>query len=243
MRDPDVRDPDVAPTVFTPDALASRERARRFETGLSRAGLGLMPRLGRRASDVLLARLLRLLADRHPRAFEALREMADARVLIEPVDAPVALLMRVGPDLSLHAVPRGANGVGGGAVGGLGEAGVADAVVRGPYARLLDLLEGRIDGDALFFRRELTISGDTALILALRNTLDGEEEMDLVADAASIAGPLARVLPVLRRNAGPVLDRIEAARRLLPPPLRRGIERVEARLAGVLPGNSPETGA
>jgi predicted lipid carrier protein YhbT len=214
-----MRDPDVAQTV-------SDERARRFETGLSRAGLGLVPRLGRRASDALLARLLRLLAERHPRAFEALREMADARVLIEPVDAPVALLMRVGPELSLHALPRGADGV--------GEA--ADAVVRGPYARLLDLLEGRIDGDALFFRRELSISGDTALILALRNTLDGEEEMDLVADAASIAGPLARALPVLRRNAGPVLDRIEAARRLLPPPLRRGIERVEARLTGVLPG-------
>lgn len=218
-----MRDPDVAPNV-------SDERARRFETGLSRAGLGLVPKLGRRTSDALLARLLGLLAERHPRAFDALREMPDARVLIEPVDAPVALLMRVGHDLSLHALPRGADGV--------GEAtdAMADAVIRGPYARLLDLLEGRIDGDALFFRRELSISGDTALILALRNTLDGEEEMDLVADAASIAGPLARALPVLRRNAGPVLDRIEAARRLLPPPLRRGIERVEARLTGVLPG-------
>ncbi|CAO3428880.1 ubiquinone anaerobic biosynthesis accessory factor UbiT [Azospirillum endophyticum] len=224
-----MRDPDVAP-----NAVAG-ERARRFETGLSRAGLGLVPKLGRRAGDALLARLLRLLADRHPRAFAALREMADARVLIEPVDAPVALLMRVGPALSLHALPRGA--------GGVGDAGAADAVVRGPYARLLDLLEGRIDGDALFFRRELTISGDTALILALRNTLDGEEEMDLVADAASIAGPLARALPVLRRNAGPVLDRIEAARRLLPPPLRRGIERVEARITGTLPGTPPDTRA
>lgn len=218
-----MRDPDVAPNV-------SDERARRFETGLSRAGLGLVPKLGRRTSDALLARLLGLLAERHPRAFDALREMPDARVLIEPVDAPVALLMRLGHDLSLHALARGADGVGEAADA------VADAVIRGPYARLLDLLEGRIDGDALFFRRELSISGDTALILALRNTLDGEEEMDLVADAASIAGPLARALPVLRRNAGPVLDRIEAARRLLPPPLRRGIERVEARLTGVLPG-------
>ncbi|WP_255542362.1 hypothetical protein [Azospirillum sp. INR13] len=106
---------------------------------------------------------------------------------------------------------------------------------------------GRIDGDALFFRRELTISGDTALILALRNTLDGEDEMDLMADAASIAGPLARALPVLRRNAGPVLDRVEAARRLLPPPLRRGIERIgariEARLTGTVPGTNPGAGA
>lgn len=239
-----MRDPDAAQTVSVCNSPAG-ERARRFETGLSRAGLGLVPRLGRRASDALLARLLRLLADRHPRAFEALREMPDARVLIEPVDAPVALLMRVGPEMSLHALPRGADGVG----EALGKAG-ADAVVRGPYDKLLDLLEGRIDGDALFFRRELSISGDTALILALRNTLDGEDEMDLVADAASIAGPLARALPVLRRNAGPVLDRIDAARRLLPPPLRRGIERLEARLGGTagtppggLPGKLPGMGA
>lgn len=224
MREP-MREPAVAPTAIDDD------RARRFEASLSRAGLGLVPRLGERVSDALLARLLRVLAERHPRAFEALREMQDARVLIEPVDAPVALMMRVGPELSLHALPRGAVGTG---------AASADAVIRGPYARLLDLLEGRIDGDALFFRRELTISGDTALILALRNTLDGEDEMDLMADAASIAGPLARALPVLRRNAGPVLDRVEAARRLLPSPLRRGIERIgariEARLTGAVPG-------
>lgn len=220
-----MRDPAVAPTAIDDD------RARRFEASLSRAGLGLVPRLGERVSDALLARLLRVLAERHPRAFDALREMQDARVLIEPVDAPVALMMRVGPELSLHALPRGA------------EAGAnADAVIRGPYARLLDLLEGRIDGDALFFRRELTISGDTALILALRNTLDGEE-MDLMADAASIAGPLARALPVLRRNAGPVLDRVEAARRLLPPPLRRGIERIGARIEARLTGTIPGAGA
>ncbi|CAO3408456.1 ubiquinone anaerobic biosynthesis accessory factor UbiT [Azospirillum largimobile] len=226
MREP-MREPAVAPTAIDDD------RARRFEASLSRAGLGLVPWLGERVSDALLARLLRVLAERHPRAFDALREMQDARVLIEPVDAPVALVMRVGPELSLHALPRGAEGAAG-----------ADAVIRGPYARLLDLLEGRIDGDALFFRRELTISGDTALILALRNTLDGEE-MDLMADAASIAGPLARALPVLRRNAGPVLDRVEAARWLLPPPLRRGIERIgariEARLTGTVPGTNPGT--
>ncbi|ALG74546.1 hypothetical protein VY88_30480 [Azospirillum thiophilum] len=222
-----MRDPDVTPTVNADD------RARRFETGLSLVGLGLVPRLGERVSDALLARLLRQLAARHPRAFDALREMQDARVLIEPVDAPVALMMRVGPNLSLHALRR--EPIGACALAGLGE---ADAVIRGPYARLLDLLEGRIDGDALFFRRELSIAGDTALILALRNTLDGEE-MDLMADAASLAGPLAGVLPVLRRNAGPVLDRIEAARRLLPPPLRRGAARLEARLSGLVPGAGP----
>ncbi|CAO3433075.1 ubiquinone anaerobic biosynthesis accessory factor UbiT [Azospirillum doebereinerae] len=206
------------------------ERARRIEMQVSRAGLGFVPRLGERVSDRLFDSLLHLLASRHPRAFTAFREMPDACLLIEPVDTPVAFLLRVGPNLSLRAIRRGAaqpddrDGI------------TADAVVRGPYARLLDLLEGRIDGDALFFRRELSIAGDTALILALRNTLDGEE-MDLLADAMSVAGPLARALPVLRRNAGPILDRFDAARRLLPSPLRRGIARVEARLSGLAPAS------
>ncbi|MCG5238726.1 SCP2 domain-containing protein [Azospirillum doebereinerae] len=204
------------------------ERARRIETQLSRAGLGLVPRMGRRVSDRLFDRLLHLLAIRHPRAFTAFRAMPDACLLIEPVDTPMAFLLRVGPNLSLRALRRGAAAPGD--VGGV----TADAVVRGPYARLLDLLEGRIDGDALFFRRELTIAGDTALILALRNTLDGEE-MDLLADAMSFAGPLAHALPVLRRNAGSILDWLDAARRLLPPPLRRGLARVEARLPGLAP--------
>lgn len=209
----------------------SDERARRIEMRVSRTGLGLVPRLGGRVTDRLFDSLLQLLAARHPRAFAAFRAMPDACLLIEPVDTPVAFLLRVGPNLSLRAIRRGVA-----QPGNRDGAATADAVVRGPYARLLDLLEGRIDGDALFFRRELTIAGDTALILALRNTLDGEE-MDLLADAMSVAGPLARALPVLRRNAGPVLDRIDAARRLLPPPLRRGLARVEARLSGLAPAS------
>ncbi|PWC36556.1 hypothetical protein TSO352_11815 [Azospirillum sp. TSO35-2] len=195
---------------------------------LGRAGLGLVPRLGGRLSDALLDRLFQRLAARHPRAFATLRSMPEASLRIEPVDTPAALTLRVGPALSLRVTRRDDDAG--------PDAARPDAIIRGPYARLLDLLEGRIDGDALFFRRELAIEGDTALILALRNTLDGEE-MDLMADAASIAGPLARVLPVLRRNAGPALDRLEAARRLLPPPLRRGLDRVEARLAGTRPAS------
>ncbi|MBP2301152.1 ubiquinone anaerobic biosynthesis accessory factor UbiT [Azospirillum picis] len=223
-----MRDPDA---VLDADAESIADgRARLIEAELSRAGLGLVLRMGDRGSGLLLDRLVRLLAIRHPRAFVAMREMPDARVLIEPTDARVALLLRVGPELSLRLRPCQARKDGAAATDGM-----ADAVISGPYARLLDLLEGRIDGDALFFRRELSIAGDTALIVALRNTLDGEE-MDLLADALSFAGPLASLLPVLRRNAGPLLDRLADARRLLPPPLKWGIARIEARLPGFGPG-------
>ncbi|MDQ2104792.1 ubiquinone anaerobic biosynthesis accessory factor UbiT [Azospirillum isscasi] len=195
---------------------APEDQARNVEVRLTRAGLGLARRLGDGAGGLLLDRLLRILEARHPRAFAALGELPDARLLIDPVDAPAALLLRVGPGLALRVCGRDAE---------------AEATVRGPCARLLDLLEGRIDGDALFFRRELSIEGDTALILALRNTLDGEE-MDLFADIAAAAGPLRHALPVARRNAGRVLGLLGTARRFAPPPLRWGMAVLERRLSG-----------
>ena len=39
----------------------------------------------------------------------------------------------------------------------------ADAVLKGGCEAMMALLEARVDGDALFFTRELTVSGDTAL--------------------------------------------------------------------------------
>lgn len=206
-----MRDPGMAMGDESPD-----ERARNVEVRLTRAGLGLARHLGDGVGGILFDRLLRILADRHPRAFAALGELPDSRLLIDPVDAPAALMLRVGPKLGLRVCDRTTP---------------ADATVRGPCARLLDLLEGRIDGDALFFRRELAIEGDTALILALRNTLDGED-MDLFADVATAAGPLRHALPIARRNAGRVLDLLDTAHRFAPPPLRWGMAVLERRLAG-----------
>lgn len=210
MRDPGFMAQDKA------QEMAPDTRARDVEVQLTRAGLGFARRLGDRAGGLLFDRLLRILEARHPRAFTALGELPDARLLIDPVDAPAALMLRVGPTLALRVCDRTAE---------------AEATVRGPCARLLDLLEGRIDGDALFFRRELSIEGDTALILALRNTLDGEE-MDLFGDVAAAAGPLRHALPVARRNAGRALDLLATARRFAPPPLRWGMAVLERRLTG-----------
>lgn len=62
---------------------------------------------------------------------------------------------------------------------------------------LIDLVEGRVDGDALFFSRKLHISGDTEAVVALRNIVDGAE-IDLVSDFASafgmFSGPAEQIL-------------------------------------------------
>lgn len=85
--------------------------------------------------------------------------------------------------------------------------GRAAAVLRGSLVDLLDLLEGRVDGDALFFARALSIEGDVEAVLALRNALDGEA-VDLKDSVLDALGPFAGIA---RRIAA---DAEGAARRL-----------------------------
>lgn len=85
----------------------------------------------------------------------------------------------------------------------------AQAVIKGELAILFDLLEGRYDGDAMFFTRDLQITGDTAVIVALRNTLD-REEIDLRKEVAALFGPLARPAQRIGARAGTSMRRVQA---------------------------------
>lgn len=64
----------------------------------------------------------------------------------------------------------------------------ADASVAGPMHLLLLLAEGGADADALFFSRDLTVTGDMEALLALRNVLD-DCRIDIPAGIAGLAGP------------------------------------------------------
>ncbi len=75
----------------------------------------------------------------------------------------------------------------------------ADATIRGNLAALIDLLEGRIDGDSMFFTRDIEISGSTAVIVAVRNTLDREEIL-MRDEVAALFGPLERPARRLARR-------------------------------------------
>lgn len=79
----------------------------------------------------------------------------------------------------------------------------ADASAGGPLLTLLALLEGRIDGDAMFFARSLSIAGDMEAMLALRNALD-DSGFDLPRDLGKVAGPFA---PLVTRLAEMVRQR------------------------------------
>ena len=93
----------------------------------------------------------------HPKLFRNLAQLKPSIVYVEPTDLPHRFELKYGGD--------------DGPCSGEGQ-GAADAYITGNLDILMSLLEGRIDGDALFFTRGLVITGDTAAIVGLRNTLD-----------------------------------------------------------------------
>lgn len=139
-----------------------------------------------------LAAALALVTRNHPRLFTRLEGYWQARFLIDPVDLPVVFLLRPDP-----AAPRLTAAWSGDGID-------ATATVSGPMLRLVDLLEGGLDGDALFFSREIEIEGDTGAVLALRNAIESEEIV-LFKELADALGPFgAPVRAVGERGPGAV---------------------------------------
>ncbi len=148
----------------------------------SRSPEGFPPRLPALPLDFLTAALLA----RHPGLTERLASLGDLAVAVTPTDLPGSLLLRL---------RSGTLSIG---LSATGPWTAVDAVVRGPVARLIDLVEGRVDGDSLFFGRVLEIDGRTEVVVALRNALENAE-IDLARDLAEAFGPFA---PLARLLAG-----------------------------------------
>jgi predicted lipid carrier protein YhbT len=198
------------------EAAVNGTEPRRLETAVAGVALGAARAVGPTLVQPVLDHVLSVMRHRHPRAFQAICELPPGRLVIDPVDQPALLLLDVGPKIRLRLGRRGID--------------TGDATVRGPFARLLDLIEGRIDGDALFFRRELAIEGDTALVVALRNTLDGED-LDLIADLAAAGGPLSAALPMLRRGVEPLAGVLTVVRDLALAPVLQRLDALERRMS------------
>lgn len=143
------------------------------------AARGLSPKILQPA----LRHAMKTIFQRHPDLFERLSHMGAPVYLIDPIDLPLAFVLYADVHNPEIEAVRSAEGVN------------ACATIRGPLLSLLRLLEGRIDGDALFFSRELVIEGDTEAVLALRNTVDGVEvdvmEEILTAFSANLPRPLS----------------------------------------------------
>ncbi|MHC8495049.1 ubiquinone anaerobic biosynthesis accessory factor UbiT [Thalassospira sp. SM2505] len=120
----------------------------------------------------------------HKAVFERVAERESFALLIAPTDLDLKFYLKIDPE---HPELR--------PVTNQTPEPVA-ARIFGPLPALLELLQGKSDGDALFFSRTLRIEGRTDLVVALRNALDGEE-IDLrsaVSNSFGIANPVARLM-------------------------------------------------
>ncbi len=160
----------------------------------------------------------------HPELFERLSGLDAPLFLIDPVDLPVAFVLAPDPDRPRLTAIRDVSTVD------------ATATIRGPLMALIELLEGRSDGDALFFSRRLVVEGDTESVVALRNAVD-DAEIDLLASLMVSSGPLAAPARKLARGVAGLLSiaarDFETVRSALIAPAMRQNEIQAARLAKI----------
>lgn len=157
-----------------------------------------MRRLPLAPLSLALNSFARRMATRHASMFRRLGEYGQSSFALDPTDLPVKMLLEPrggNPHLTLsRQVPEG------------------DARIAGPLSALLGMLHGTLDGDALFFSRDLVIEGDTAAVLALRNAID-DAELDLSVEAQEMSGPFAkqvqRLIALAEEKTGVALSRHE----------------------------------
>lgn len=184
------------------------------------AGLALAP-VPPRLLQPLFDAILSVVRRRHPDILERMAAYPDAVIGIDPVDLPFVLVLRPEPGHPTLMVRRDF------------AEDAPGAVIRGPLEMLFALSEGRIDGDAAFFSRRLVIEGDTEVVLALRNAVDGagiDLDADFAATLGPLAGPLLRAVGIGGRLFGRMSRDMDTLRQALVGPALRGADQQSARI-------------
>ncbi len=133
---------------------------------------------------VMLDRIVRGVAKKRPELFLRLGQHTRTRYLIDVNELPFLLLLTPDPGTPrLDACRRD-------------DEPAAAVRIRGPFLDLFKVLDGRGDSDALFFNRDIEVTGDTEAAICLRNALD-DLEGSAAEDVAESAGPFA---PLLRNT-------------------------------------------
>ncbi|HYA06270.1 MAG TPA: SCP2 sterol-binding domain-containing protein [Xanthobacteraceae bacterium] len=131
----------------------------------------------------ILTHIAAHVARSRPELFARLGPHTDKLFLIDPIDFPFVLVLR--PDAArpyLKASRRY-------------ERPRHDAAIAGTFLNLLGMMDGSLDGDALFFSRDLRVTGDTEAVVALRNALD-DFEGSALDSIISAFGPLSVPLQI-----------------------------------------------
>lgn len=135
----------------------------------------------------ILRRIVNRIAIENPDMFGRLGPHYSANFIVDPTNMPFVMQLRPDPDdLLLIAIPRD-------------NLPAHDAKISGSFMDLLMLVDGDLDGDALFFARDLTITGNTEAVVCLRNALD-DIDGSIAASIAEMFGPAGRTaLKAIRR--------------------------------------------
>lgn len=146
------------------------------------AGLLLRP-LPARLFTPLARYCLRNAERLYPQIFDRLTVLKQCRFHIIATDLPFSFLVMLdhgGADITVlekdQAMPE-----------------PVDATISGSLPALIALLEGQVDGDALFFSRGLSVEGDTEAVLTLRNAVDAAD-ISFARICNSRTGPLEPIL-------------------------------------------------
>ena len=91
----------------------------------------------------ILDRIATNVARSRPELFARLGSQSGKRFLIDPTDLPFVLVLIPDPQKPILKAYRRADKP------------AHDAAIAGTFFRLLDLIDGELDGDALFFTRDL----------------------------------------------------------------------------------------
>lgn len=135
----------------------------------------------------ILKRIVRKIATQNPDMFNRLGPYKTSSFVIDPTNFPFALVLRPDPnDLLLVACNRKSLPA-------------HEARIAGEFMNLLRLVDCDLDGDALFFSRDLEVTGNTEAVVCLRNALDNVDGSiaESVADMFGSPGKLA--LSALRK--------------------------------------------
>lgn len=134
-----------------------------------------------------LKRVVRSAAQKRPQLFSRLGAHRNKIFLIDPVNMPFVFLLSPDCDNPRLWAKRRMDNI------------PHDARIAGTFLTLLGMIDGRLDGDALFFTRDLQIEGDTEAVICLRNALDDLED-NIMDDIAGVFGTVGRTgLSIIRR--------------------------------------------
>lgn len=135
----------------------------------------------------LLNRMIYSIAKKRPEIFSRIEGHHHKSFMIDPINLPFLICLYPDPkNLNLVAYRRK-------------NAPPYSAKISGSFLTLLGMIDGRYDGDALFFTRDLKIEGDTEAIVCLRNALD-DVDGSIAEDIADHFGLFGlKILKLIRK--------------------------------------------